>query len=119
MFVGVVVENFHRCRAELEREERAASRIKKARKIEERIKRNYIFWSVMQRLTFNYSGLMDRPSYVDFNPLRLVLYRLVTSKYFDLAISAVIGLNIITMAMEFYMMPDVRENHHISHSLDL
>ena len=107
MFVGVVVENFHRCRAELEREERAASRIKKARKVEERIKRNYIFWSVMQRLTFNYSGLMDRPSYVDFNPLRLVLYRLVTSKYFDLAISAVIGLNVITMAMEFYMMPDV------------
>ena len=112
MFVGVVVENFHRCRAELEREERAASRIKKARKIEERIKRNYIFWSVMQRLTFNYSGLMDRPSYVDFNPLRLVLYRLVTSKYFDLAISAVIGLNIITMAMEFYMMPDVRDNQY-------
>ena len=74
----------------------------------------------MQRLTFNYSGLMDRPSYVDFNPLRLVLYRLVTSKYFDLAISAVIGLNIITMAMEFYMMPDVRDNqYYISHSLDL
>ena len=112
MFVGVVVENFHRCRAELEREERAASRIKKARKIEERIKRNYIIRSVMQRLTFNYSGLMDRPSYVDFNPLRLVLYRLVTSKYFDLAISAVIGLNIITMAMEFYMMPDVRDNQY-------
>ena len=66
----------------------------------------------MQRLTFNYSGLMDRPSYVAFNPLRLVLYRLVTSKYFDLAISAVIGLNIITMAMEFYMMPDVRDNQY-------
>ena len=32
---------------------------------------------------------------------------MVTSKYFDLAISAVIGLNVITMAMEFYMMPDV------------
>ena len=33
---------------------------------------------------------------------------MVTSKYFDLAISAVIGLNVITMAMEFYMMPMVR-----------
>ena len=32
---------------------------------------------------------------------------MVTSKYFDLAISAVIGLNVITMAMEFYMMPRV------------
>ena len=51
--------------------------------------------------------LMDRPCYVDFSPLRLVLYRLVTSKYFDLGISAVIGLNIITMAMEFYMMPEL------------
>merc|ERR1711953_556759 len=30
-------------------------------------------------------------------------------KYFDLAISAVIGLNVITMAMEFYMMPSELE----------
>jgi voltage-dependent calcium channel T type alpha-1G len=34
----------------------------------------------------------------------------VTSKYFDLAIAGVIGLNVVTMAMEFYMMPDVRIN---------
>ena len=39
MFVGVVVENFHRCRAELEKEERAARAVKRARKIEERRKR--------------------------------------------------------------------------------
>ena len=39
MFVGVVVENFHRCRAELEKEERAARAVKRARKIEERKKR--------------------------------------------------------------------------------
>ena len=32
MFVGVVVENFHRCRIEQEREERAVRAIKKARK---------------------------------------------------------------------------------------
>jgi hypothetical protein len=30
-------------------------------------------------------------------------------QYFDLAISAVIGLNVITMAMEFYMMPMVSQ----------
>ena len=36
MFVGVVVENFHRCRAEQEKEERAARAIKRAKKIEER-----------------------------------------------------------------------------------
>merc|ERR1719220_2735351 len=38
--------------------------------------------------------------------MRMTIHKLVTSKYFDLAISAVIGLNVITMAMEFYMMPD-------------
>ena len=36
-----------------------------------------------------------------------MIHKMVTSKYFDLAISAVIGLNVITMAMEFYMMPRV------------
>ena len=36
MFVGVVVENFHRCRAEQEKEERARREEKRARKLENR-----------------------------------------------------------------------------------
>ena len=52
--------------------------------------------------------MMERPYYMDYSSARLVVHKMVTSKYFDLAISAVIGLNVITMAMEFYMMPDVR-----------
>ena len=52
--------------------------------------------------------MMERPYYMDYSPARLVIHKMVTSKYFDLAISAVIGLNVITMAMEFYMMPVVR-----------
>ena len=48
---------------------------------------------------------------MDYSPARLVIHKMVTSKYFDLAISAVIGLNVITMAMEFYMMPEVRNFH--------
>ena len=51
--------------------------------------------------------MMERPYYMDYSPARLVIHKMVTSKYFDLAISAVIGLNVITMAMEFYMMPSV------------
>ena len=47
---------------------------------------------------------------MDYSSARLVIHKMVTSKYFDLAISAVIGLNVITMAMEFYMMPDVSIN---------
>ena len=53
------------------------------------------------------SEMMERPYYMDYSSARLVIHKMVTSKYFDLAISAVIGLNVITMAMEFYMMPDV------------
>ena len=49
--------------------------------------------------------MMERPYYMDYGATRLVIHKMVTSKYFDLAISAVIGLNVITMAMEFYMMP--------------
>ena len=52
---------------------------------------------------------MERPYYIDYGASRLVIHKMVTSKYFDLAISAVIGLNVITMAMEFYMMPEVRQ----------
>ncbi|CAG7727553.1 unnamed protein product [Allacma fusca] len=40
MFVGVVVENFHRCREEQEREERAARALKRQRKLEKRRRSN-------------------------------------------------------------------------------
>ena len=53
------------------------------------------------------SEMMERPYYVDYSPMRMSVHKMITSKYFDLAISAVIGLNVITMAMEFYMMPKV------------
>ncbi len=38
MFVGVVVENFHRCREEQEKEERARRLAKRARKMEKKRK---------------------------------------------------------------------------------
>ena len=56
-----------------------------------------------------FSEMMERPYYMDYSPFRLIIHKMVTSKYFDLAISAVIGLNVITMAMEFYMMPSELE----------
>lgn len=51
--------------------------------------------------------MLEAPYYIHYSPMRLRIHKLVTSKYFDLMISAVIGLNVITMAMEFYMMPKV------------
>ena len=47
------------------------------------------------------------PYYTNYSRSRLLIHNVVTSKYFDLAIAAVIGLNVVTMAMEFYLMPPV------------
>jgi len=88
MFVGVVVENFHRCREEQEKEERAIRQAKRAHKMEKKRRR-------MRR----------PPYYINYSKWRLNIHNVVTSKYFDLAIAAVIGLNVVTMAMEFYKMP--------------
>ena len=52
-------------------------------------------------------GLLEKPYWLEYKPFRLKTHNFVTSKYFDLAISAIIGINVITMAMEFYMMPKV------------
>lgn len=49
------------------------------------------------------------PYYTNYSPLRLFVHSVVTSKYFDLAIAAVIGLNVVTMALEYYRMPDALE----------
>lgn len=47
----------------------------------------------------------ERPYYADYSQIRLFVHNVVTSKYFDLAIAGVIGLNVVTMAIEYYRMP--------------
>ncbi|CAF1611952.1 unnamed protein product [Adineta ricciae] len=88
MFVGVVVENFHKCRAEQEREEKARRTAKRAKKIERKRRR-----------------MREIPYYAHFSPWRRRLHDICSSKYFDLIIAAVIGLNVVTMSLEFYLMP--------------
>ncbi|XP_067118736.1 voltage-dependent T-type calcium channel subunit alpha-1H-like isoform X2 [Centruroides vittatus] len=88
MFVGVVVENFHRCREEQEKEEKARRAAKRARKLEKKKRK-----------------MREPPYYINYSKPRLFTHNIITSKYFDLAIAAVIGLNVVTMATEFYMMP--------------
>lgn len=88
MFVGVVVENFHRCREEQEKEEKIRRAAKRALQMEKKRRRMH-----------------EPPYYTNYSPLRLFVHNVVTSKYFDLAIAAVIGLNVVTMAMEYYKMP--------------
>ncbi|XP_021929198.1 voltage-dependent T-type calcium channel subunit alpha-1H-like isoform X2 [Zootermopsis nevadensis] len=88
MFVGVVVENFHRCREEQEKEERVRRAAKRAKQMEKKRRKMH-----------------EPPYYTNYSHSRLMVHNVVTSKYFDLAIAAVIGLNVVTMAMEFYLMP--------------
>lgn len=88
MFVGVVVENFHRCREEQEKEEKIRRAAKRAIQLEKKRRRMH-----------------EPPYYTNYSPLRMFVHNVVTSKYFDLAIAAVIGLNVVTMALEYYMMP--------------
>ena len=90
MFVGVVIENFHKCRAEQEREEKARRAAKRAKKFEDRRRK-------MKQL----------PYYANYSQLRRVVHDICDSKYFDLVIDGVIGLNVVTMSLEFYMMPAV------------
>jgi hypothetical protein len=74
MFVGVVVENFHRCREEQEKEEKIRRAAKRAIQLEKKRRRMHM-----------------PPYYTNYSPLRMFVHNVVTSKYFDLAIAAVIG----------------------------
>ncbi|XP_037808576.1 voltage-dependent T-type calcium channel subunit alpha-1G isoform X5 [Lucilia sericata] len=87
MFVGVVVENFHRCREEQEKEEKIRRAAKRALQMEKKRRRMH-----------------EPPYYINYSPSRMFVHNVVTSKYFDLAIAAVIGLNVVTMAMEYHRM---------------
>ena len=55
-----------------------------------------------------FTELRASPYWSSYSRPRLALHTITSSKYFDLAISAVIGINVITMAMEYHMMPEVR-----------
>ena len=52
--------------------------------------------------------LLRPPYWAHYSKLRLWLHVIVTSKYFDLAIAGVICVNVVTMSIEHYMMPNVR-----------
>ncbi|KAG8268299.1 low voltage-gated calcium channel activity protein [Homalodisca vitripennis] len=109
MFVGVVVENFHRCREEQEKEERVRRMAKRAKQMEKKRRKIYslcLYCDPGLYLTdIVFLEMHEPPYYTTYSRSRLFVHNVVTSKYFDLAIAAVIGLNVITMAMEFYMMP--------------
>uniref|UniRef100_A0A8C2SZ64 Calcium voltage-gated channel subunit alpha1 H n=1 Tax=Coturnix japonica TaxID=93934 RepID=A0A8C2SZ64_COTJA len=88
MFVGVVVENFHKCRQHQEAEEARRREEKRLRRLEKKRRK-------AQR----------RPYYADYSPARKYIHTLCTSHYLDLFITFIIGVNVITMSMEHYNQP--------------
>ena len=67
-------------------------------------------WFIISELVL---GLRELPYWSSYSKPRLILHIVVSSKYFDLSISGIIGLNVITMALEFHMMPTVSHHFHI------
>ncbi|XP_051958809.1 voltage-dependent T-type calcium channel subunit alpha-1G-like isoform X2 [Xyrauchen texanus] len=90
MFVGVVVENFHKCRRHQEAEEAKRREEKRLKRMEKKRRK-----------------AQTKPYYSDYSPTRRLIHKMCTSHYLDLFITIVIGLNVITMSMEHYQQPKV------------
>ncbi|XP_029783217.1 voltage-dependent T-type calcium channel subunit alpha-1G isoform X20 [Suricata suricatta] len=90
MFVGVVVENFHKCRQHQEEEEARRREEKRLRRLEKKRRK-----------------AQCKPYYSDYSRFRLIVHHMCTSHYLDLFITGVIGLNVVTMAMEHYQQPQI------------
>ncbi|KAM3863913.1 voltage-dependent T-type calcium channel subunit alpha-1H [Diretmus argenteus] len=99
MFVGVVVENFHKCRQDQEEEE-ARLREEKRLKMMEKKRRSKENGG---------AEAQQRPYYADYSPLRLSIHTLCTSYYLDLFITIIICINVCTMSIEHYNQPQYLE----------
>ncbi|XP_061078951.1 voltage-dependent T-type calcium channel subunit alpha-1H-like [Conger conger] len=99
MFVGVVVENFHKCRQHQEEEEARIREEKRLRRLEKR----------RRSKEKNGSEAQQRPYYADYSPARLYIHTLCTNHYLDLFITCIIGINVVTMSMEHYNQPKYLE----------
>ncbi|KAM4624316.1 voltage-dependent T-type calcium channel subunit alpha-1G [Polymixia lowei] len=105
MFVGVVVENFHKCRRHQEAEEAKRREEKRLKRMEKK-RRNLMVPGVSWALSEGtLKEAQSKPYYSDYSPTRLLIHKMCTSHYLDLFITIVIGLNVITMAMEHYQQP--------------
>ncbi|XP_062868964.1 voltage-dependent T-type calcium channel subunit alpha-1H [Trichomycterus rosablanca] len=95
MFVGVVVENFHKCRQDQEEEEARMREEKRQRLLEKRRRSKEKCGSEAQQ----------RPYYADYSPARLYIHTLCTNHYLDLFITFIICINVVTMSIEHYDQP--------------
>uniref|UniRef100_A0A8C2J3C4 Calcium channel, voltage-dependent, T type, alpha 1H subunit a n=1 Tax=Cyprinus carpio TaxID=7962 RepID=A0A8C2J3C4_CYPCA len=99
MFVGVVVENFHKCRQDQEEEE-ARLREEKRQRLLEKKRRSESQMAL---------SAQQRPYYADYSPARLYIHTLCTNHYLDLFITCIIGINVVTMSIEHFNQPPYLE----------
>uniref|UniRef100_A0A3B4UEC8 Voltage-dependent T-type calcium channel subunit alpha n=1 Tax=Seriola dumerili TaxID=41447 RepID=A0A3B4UEC8_SERDU len=92
MFVGVVVENFHKCRQHQEVEEARRREEKRQRRMEKKRRK-----------------AQKMPYYASYGRARLAIHTLCTSHYLDLVITFIICINVITMSLEHYSQPQSLE----------
>ncbi|KAM4663220.1 voltage-dependent T-type calcium channel subunit alpha-1G [Discoglossus pictus] len=114
MFVGVVVENFHKCRQHQEeeeakrREEKRLRRMEKKRRSKEKELADLMEDDViMEGSASPAQEAQCKPYYSEYSHPRLFIHHMCTSHYLDLFITGVIGLNVITMAMEHFQQPKI------------
>ncbi|XP_062422308.1 voltage-dependent T-type calcium channel subunit alpha-1I-like isoform X3 [Pungitius pungitius] len=88
MFVGVVVENFHKCRQHQEVEEAKRREEKRQRRMEKKRRK-------AQKL----------PYFASYGNVRLMIHTLCTNHYLDLIITFIICINVITMSLEHFNQP--------------
>uniref|UniRef100_A0A8C1ZZB5 Voltage-dependent T-type calcium channel subunit alpha-1H n=1 Tax=Cyprinus carpio TaxID=7962 RepID=A0A8C1ZZB5_CYPCA len=98
MFVGVVVENFHKCRQDQEEEEARLREEKRQRLLEKK-----------RRSKPEREKAQQRPYYADYSPARLYIHTLCTNHYLDLFITCIIGINVVTMSIEHFNQPPYLE----------
>ena len=61
----------------------------------------------LEFLNTDLTSMKEVPYYANYSRVRRLLHDLCNNKYFDLVIAAVIGLNVVSMSLEFYRMPKV------------
>ncbi|XP_078240344.1 voltage-dependent T-type calcium channel subunit alpha-1G isoform X8 [Pogona vitticeps] len=107
MFVGVVVENFHKCRQHQEEEEAKRREEKRLKRLEKKRRNLMLDDVIMESSASAVPEAQCKPYYSDYSRFRLLIHQMCTTHYLDLFITGVIGLNVITMAMEHYQQPKV------------
>uniref|UniRef100_A0A8C2HAM7 Voltage-dependent T-type calcium channel subunit alpha n=1 Tax=Cyprinus carpio TaxID=7962 RepID=A0A8C2HAM7_CYPCA len=107
MFVGVVVENFHKCRRHQEAEEAKRREEKRLKRMEKKRRSKEKDCFMIPPCSHGSSEAQSKPYYSDYSPTRLLIHKMCTSHYLDLFITIVIGLNVITMSMEHYQQSKV------------